>query len=1292
MDRREFIGLGGGTAASVAMGGTGVGAQTAEIARVQSHLATAFRMIFREPGAPGELSDKLTVKVTSEFMEDYTFGTPWLGSPMGLEVPYSSKDGSAQIFSFTGPWSGVPQETVDRVFPDPDLEKHPDSNTMTGWSVQRTPLPPPSGGPGGRGVQPPRAMILQGQQDSLVIYRQTCIQTATLAADGTIGPIVTATNKPTSDPLIFGTLPPDTAYIPEMVTAIGNNGVTTGRRGLGLRDVKTFRIIPVDPQGFYEPIGNQVIKKIFPLKSLAAGQYLCVTLEAGGNVTVLSLLLDQTNPAQPVFRVATQTLVEHSANGCVYVTQNFAGALEIYRFDLPNVRHFGGWYDATGKAGIRHAQDKAMPDFHMPNYPSGSTWELQSMWNNVGSRIEIFLTIQEPGMGSDGNAKAGPLVSELWTTTMGYGGVWLAPMVIEKGVARIFPFTTASEVTVAVSKPRTGFEVWTRNGDGDWDSEHVRLENESGEMIEAAGYRVGLTLTRNNQPVTGVELGLGATVSTSAVVLGRHGTLGLHRKWQAACDSSGTLWVTVLLEDRLSFPQLLITCPLFSDRLVLDLNKKIEHFLGEVTPDKLMQARDPRRCTDEKADGCTADEVQSDLAANSGRGGVTDRGKAETAAGLIVKTLAAAPAEEQLNQASANIVLNSDCAAGWLPMNREISSLRRKLKPDLAPSWRLTRRNGEAHLEEVSFSEAEATIAEWRALHPVYEGGLFDFLSDAIDAIGDLAKAAYDGACQVLEATAAGLSIAVTLFVDGVKWVYNAVVDTIDMVMDALDFFLEYAGMALGMAIGWLLEQLGFLFDWAAIKRRRNDLKRLISTNLKPVLTKLGRPIDGAANLKKKIVGLKADIFSTLNSIRSTPADEHAYLSSSSEGGSFSNFSFMGGFDVLPQFTWFLDKLSPVLPKMRGGFAFPTIKNLDSLVEPFSKVILDLAVSMTSMFSDVATLFDEWVLQGKLITSAAFDPIIDLLLKLIGRIVDAFNSILVAGAGILQALWDQAGDILESLDTTLPLPAFFRGFYKGLVGNSPSAFDIVCLFAAIPEFAESKATVNNTAGISPLVPQLDRPRSAKPHLQPAAFSKSLHPRFRHGATALGSGAEDKINHGRDIATAFSGIAAVMAMSGAFFTATSTSGDPLDKISDVFTILNLVAKGCFYITELANDPNPWVIGGTGGLVTVILGILARTIYKDRNWFKTKKAALKDNLTPLLIAGAAVELIYADFEFIGESYDEGVSGLISALALLVTVAIREKRPMSPVPALTLGYVQGALNGACTALYYYRPISGT
>jgi len=166
----------------------------------------------------------------------------------------------------------------------------------------------------------------------------------------------------------------------------------------------------------------------------------------------------------------------------------------------------------------------------------------------------------------------------------------------------------------------------------------------------------------------------------------------------------------------------------------------------------------------------------------------------------------------------------------------------------------------------------------------------------------------------------------------------------------------------------------------------------------------------------------------------------------------------------------------------------------------------------------------------------------------------------------------------------------------------------------------------------------------------------------------------------------------MAMSGALFTATSTSGDPLDKVSDVFTILNLVAKGCFYITELANDPNPWVIGGTGGLVLVIIGILARTIYKDRNWFKTKKAALKDNLTPLLIAGAAIELIYADFEFISESYDEGVSGLISALALLVTVAIREKRPMSPVPALTMGYVQGALNGACTALYYYRPINGT
>jgi hypothetical protein len=1311
MDRRAFIGLSGGTAASVAVGPLGRGAESAEIERAQRHLATAFRAIFSEPAEPGSPS-ALTVNVTSEFMEDYTAGSPWLGSGRGAEVAYTSKDGTAQMFGFTGGFIGQP-ETVYRIYPDPDPEKVPDADTMTGWSVQQLPLPPLAFGQGGQGPRTPRAVLIEGPQDRLIIYRTTAVVTCVLGADGTLGPPMTAVNKSTSDLLVSGQFGADTTYLPEIVTAMGNNGVITNPwRGLGLRDANSLStLIQVDPDGPGRSIGAMTIKKIFPLRSMGHGQYVCIVQEGGGDVHALELQLDQTHAPQPLFRVTGQVLVGNSPNGCVMVLQTFAGVAEVYFFDLPGIRHLAVTYDANVAPRVGATRTGTMPDFHMPSYPAGSTWDLQWMWNNEAQRVETFFTIQEPAADGNGNLKAGPLVSELWTTTMRHDGVWLAPMIAEKGVSRIYPFKTAGEVTVAIEKPRTGFELWLRDADGDGDTDHIRLENENGEMIEAAGFRVGITLVSDNEPLHNVEIGIAATVSTGAVIRGRHGTIGLHRPWQATCDSTGTLWVTVLLEDRLSFPQLILTCPLFADRLVLDLNRKIEDFLSNVSGDQLMAARDPRRCTDEKADGCTVDEVQSGLDPNGGPGRVTDRERADQAANLVQKTLKAAPPEEKLNPSSGTIVVKSDIVFGWLPKGSDISLLRRTLKPELAPSWRLTRRDGKAHLEEVSFEQASASISAMNALYPVYEVGLFDFFSDAIDAIGDLAKSAYEGVCEVIDATCNGLVLAVTLFVDGVRWVYNAVLDTIDMIMDAIDFFLEYAGMVLGMAVGWLLEQLGFLFDWKAIKKRRDNLKILVQNGVRPAMTKLGDPLKGARSLAPKLDAVKVSVFTELNRIRSTPADRGAFIDGPAEDGPVTGLSFLRGLSLMPQLSWMIDKLESVLPRMGRDMPSMDIQGLEDLIAAFMGGLVGVSESLVGMLSDILTAIDEWVIKGKLFSSQALDPLLDLIVRLTGRILDGLKAILEAGGQALQLCWTFAEKILAWLDNTLALPAMFRGFYKGLTGNSPSALDIACLLAAIPEVAGNFATT--TAQAWPAHGALAYAGMPGASVTPAAFTnQGVHGHFERAAMRLKPRTRPAYSAGGDplpgrpvespegqAAIAFAALGCITSGMSMGLTAAAPKSKFADTWSDKVMLLNIAVSTCFFITELTVKDNSsqtvWIPAATGGLVAAVatIGGLAYTkSEKVMTRVKQLRGGVADDMVFYILMGAAVDLVMFVVAYSTGSEDEAVGQAITFLQACFSAVVRANRPFDVYTAGALGVAQGALSGVKVWLYADRPIKGT
>jgi hypothetical protein len=171
MDRREFLGLSGGAAATTAIKAAHVGAGIAEPESFAKMGRALRATLGGQSGNPD--SDPITVSVSSEFMEDYTVGTPFTGSFSEVEVPFIARTGNLQLLSFSGIWNGASPETAIRVYADPDPEKYPDKDSMTGWSMETTPFPPP--------IQyqrpsmaPPRALLIRTCCGPIGIDRCSC--------------------------------------------------------------------------------------------------------------------------------------------------------------------------------------------------------------------------------------------------------------------------------------------------------------------------------------------------------------------------------------------------------------------------------------------------------------------------------------------------------------------------------------------------------------------------------------------------------------------------------------------------------------------------------------------------------------------------------------------------------------------------------------------------------------------------------------------------------------------------------------------------------------------------------------------------------------------------------------------------------------------------------------------------------------------------------------------------------------------------------------------------------------
>jgi hypothetical protein len=529
-----------------------------------------------------------------------------------------------------------------------------------------------------------------------------------------------------------------------------------------------------------------------------------------------------------------------------------------------------------------------------------------------------------------------------------------------------------------------------------------------------------MELGANAAPAIGAVVTISASETCVAVIDGRLRVVGPKRPVQVQSNQQGAAWLSLAVDDSLYVPSIFISSPVLAHDLVLDPSDKIHTYLGSLQSDVLAAAKDPR----------------------TGNSVLPNPANAASVATAIRELTATTPTEPSSAIAGAP-PLTSNMRAAWVERGTTPGP---KAVTQTAPSsFRLSKADGIITFERLTSAQVEQHVADMATL-PIVSMSFLDIFEDAWDWVKSTVE-------DIVSIVVNGAQAALRVVIDGVTYAYNFYLDTYSAVFNAINMVLDYAGVLLGTALGWLLELLGFLFDWQAIKARRDHLRDVIYAQARAVPTFISDPQAALTAFSSQLQSARGTLADTLRNYQSNKGDSTPLGSLLSEAPVLSALlspGFSSAADsFLPQVTWLMDKATAVFPSMKYGPGFPAIPNLGSQFSDALAAVDGAGASFAGLVQDMSSLGQTWISDSRLFTSSTFDPIVEVVLNRLINILDALTGIVDAVAKVLSTIWSNVDKLIDWFDQPLP-NSFFGGFYRGLTGNALSPFDIACLIAAIP--------------------------------------------------------------------------------------------------------------------------------------------------------------------------------------------------------------------------------------------------
>lgn len=947
------------------------------------------------PGQDGSPAAPVEPTITGTFMQDYALGGP-VTDTQRLEVLYPAQDGTLNVYSPVFFNQLGAQASIDRIYAS--------TTSQTGWAKDRIVLPPE---PGGNPVLMP-TVVLTAETNTIVLFRQFCIQGLNLGPDGSINPSIGTIPKQPSIPMTSGVQPAGTAFFPEMMIDLSGN-VTQ----VVLREVMGLKTYPVDWTGI--PISkawnSPARRQIFPLKQQSPNSYAFIALEDSGDVAYVRLEMASTGDR---FTTVTHNKLASSASSCVHVREDTPGTVEILLLEPPAVTAITGTYTSGSDLQVQPTSaPQTIPEFPPP--AAGTQYFVTGLTNPDSGVTELYIQVVKPGLDVT--------TEDLWLTTRrvtgGQAGDWEPPVLLDRG-SRFIPFAANDVQTFATFGTDTGLDVWESSDAGTFEQERVYLEVD-GPVADTQVYRVGIELGANAAPAIGAAVTISASETCVALIDGRRRVVGPKRPVQVQSNQQGAAWLSLAMDDSLYVPSIFISSPVLAHDLVLDPSDKIHTYLGNLESDALAAAKDPR----------------------TGTSVLPDPANAASVATAIRELTAITPTEPSPAIAGAPR-LTSNVRAAWVEDGTIPGP---KAVTQTAPSsFRLSKADsGIITFERLTSAQVEQHVADMATL-PIVTMSILDIFEDAWDWVKSTVE-------DIVSIVVTGAQAALRVVIDGVTYAYNFYLDTYNAVFNAINMVLDYAGVLLGTALGWLLELLGFLFDWQAIKARRDHLRDVIYAQARAVPTFISDPQAALTAFSSQLQSARGTLADTLKNYQSSKGDSTPLGNLLSEAPVLSallspGFSSAAG-SFLPQVTWLMDKATAVFPSMKYSPGFPAIPNLGSQFSDALAAVDGAGASFAGLVQDMSSLGMTWISDSRLFTSSTFDPIIEVVLNRLINILDALTAIVNAVAKVLSTIWSNVDKLIDWFDQPLP-GSFFGGFYRGLTGNALSPFDIACLIAAIP--------------------------------------------------------------------------------------------------------------------------------------------------------------------------------------------------------------------------------------------------
>lgn len=809
------------------------------------------------------------------------------------------------------------------------------------------------------------------------------------------------------------------------------------------------------------------------------------------------------------------------------------------------------------------------------NVPQGTTFSALSASISESGDLEVFALgsdhlLYHSHLDAATNAWTSmlPLISDINTFSTAKDG---------QGVTNLF----------AIDSSTTLYRLWN-NEDSGWQVEEIELPSLSSTPIVVPSYTTQLTFLDavTNNPIDEQPVTIWASDELNLSIDGKNYFIDAENPVSCSTDSSGKITV-VSAADGINTPLLKINGGfLDSDSgLVINPFANAKAQLGSMTAAELAAAQTP------------------------GTGG-------QPAVPLLSSTWQSNPGEVQATIQQLLMFQPADSEDGpkipdFINRGKRLTGINytstgwgdvKKINYDLIKGqhWMLT------VSPEIKFEKLDAAAAQ------LYITQTTDSANSIFSSWSDFWGAVTSKALEITTFIVSEAQLVIQYVVDGVKYVFNQIMETVSQAIDALEGMLAFFGSTIG---NWL-EYLGNLLDWNDIWNTKTYIEQLFNSSIAPVQQFIAQGGSGSANFFKDLKGTVTDFFTNIDNYfpdTDTSSEvqgfgfqqaQSALLSMKTLGNNVvgdGSLTYNEVFSPTVANSWFMSKVAGSAGN--GSFAALLQQVPGNLLQQINQFFTQLESSQ--VYADIQAMYVTISDYFQQVNQENFEQLT------IATLINTFQELLLSLLDLMDVLFQTligiVGETLDMLQQAMNAPAdipVLSWIYENVIcpegqQQPPTMLNIFSLLIAVPMTLMYKMANNNNPPIT-----LD---SAEGSDNPAVLPwlKSVNALvFTEFDNALELGAVAKWMLKSPIYPApvtefFTSGAVVCQMVGFFATMppSFTPSAPLDKAKLAAWCLRSAPLAINSITVMSTGRGPRVSEvGVAALVTAGLGILGTGIWK------------------------------------------------------------------------------------------------